>query len=405
MKSGILFFLLLVTSAQAFAQSKKQLNAELVRTKWEYDSISTLAVKKADQFLIKQQDFEAAQLRNTQRQATDLKDALKSVEKSYDQLIRLEKEPGKLVRLADLKTKISEFHEKLYVAVIPSNALERQTLILLKDTMPEKKRRRKEQKKYLREQVTRYSLATEVNKTKMIEMDKYSGVIDRVRPELDSIYLNYEQVLYGLALEESVLLDTIQKLRAFSLRDWPKNFTPAFEREFGKPERNEISQPTGEGWSTHVWYAYNEPVELVVDFIRYANPIPINEFSVEKMKSQGNVIRRFDPDPSLIYSNVDEEAEFPGGRVALLEYLSENFRFPEIVKEIGIQMPRQVVQFVVNKDGSISNIQMKKGTRDCRECDEEVIRVIKQMPEWIPAKINGKAVNSLYLLPVTICLR
>ena len=73
----------------SFAQSKKkineQLNAELALTKSEVDSITTLASRRAAQLLIKQRDFAAAQLRNTQRQGTDLMDALTKLEKHRNQ--------------------------------------------------------------------------------------------------------------------------------------------------------------------------------------------------------------------------------------------------------------------------------------------------------------------------------
>ncbi|WP_300356270.1 energy transducer TonB [Fluviicola sp.] len=407
MKLFILFLLFLFSAASIFAQSKKkindQLNTELAAVKTKVDSITVLVSQKASQLLIKQQDFESAQLRNTQRQATDLKDALKSVEKSYNQLIRLEKDPAKLVNLNALKAEIDRFQEKQSATELPKEIMEPKELILIKDTILEKKRSRKAQNEWLRGELVRYSLVIEENRTKLNQINNYSATIDRMRPELDSVYLSYEEVLYNLAIGEANLRDSIHKLREFSLKNWPKNFSPVFEREFGKPERNEISQPTGEGWSTNVWYAYNEPVELAVDFIRYANSIPINEFSVERMKSQGSVIRRFDPDPAMIYSHVDEEAEFPGGRSALMKFLAENFQVPEVLKEMGMSFKLRM-KFVVLEDGTLSDVTVYKGMPGCPECDREAIRVFKIMPKWIPAKLHGKTVKSQYNLPINIHL-
>lgn len=104
-----------------------------------------------------------------------------------------------------------------------------------------------------------------------------------------------------------------------------------------------------------------------------------------------------------IYTFVEEDAQFPGGNDALKKYLAENVHYPEIAYELGI-VGKHVVQFVITTDGSISQVKMKKGLPDCPECDAEVIRVVKGMPKWVPAKVNGKAVDSYYALPFSIHL-
>jgi periplasmic protein TonB len=104
-----------------------------------------------------------------------------------------------------------------------------------------------------------------------------------------------------------------------------------------------------------------------------------------------------------IYTFVEEDAQFPGGDDALKKYLAENVHYPEIAYELGI-VGKHVVQFVITKDGSVSQVKMKKKLPDCRECDDEVIRVVKRMPKWVPAEVNGKAVDSYYVLPFSIHL-
>ncbi len=58
------------------------------------------------------------------------------------------------------------------------------------------------------------------------------------------------------------------------------------------------------------------------------------------------------------------------------------------------------LRFIVLKDGSIVNINVIRGAYDHPECDAEAIRVVKSMPNWIPAKISGQPVNSYFNLPV-----
>jgi hypothetical protein len=401
MKAFILLLSLLFSAASIFAQSKKkineQLNAELAVIHAKYDSVTDLVSAKADQLMIRQGDFAAAQLRNTQRQGTNLMDALSKVEKPYNQLIRLEKDPAKLVNLNDLKAEIARFQKKQLATELPKEMMEAQDPVLLADAIPVKKRSRKAQNVWLREELIRYSLAIEKNMVKLNQINDYSAAIDRIRPQLDSVYWSYEEVLYNLAVGEANLWDSIHKLREFSLKDWPKNFSPVFERAFGKPERNEIVD-----WGTGVRYAYSERLELEPTFIRYANPIPINEFSVEKMKEQGQV-NRFKPDPSIVYSYVDEQAEFPGGRVALMQFIRDNFRIPEITEDIGLA-GRIRMSFIVLEDGSIMDVKVEKGIADCPGCDREAIRIIKKMPKWKPAKLKGRIVKSHYNLPIQIHL-
>lgn len=105
----------------------------------------------------------------------------------------------------------------------------------------------------------------------------------------------------------------------------------------------------------------------------------------------------------VIYDIVDEPADFPGGVSALRKYMSENLRYPQMAVEGNLQ-GKCFLQFYVMKDGSISNVQIKKGVVNCPECDQEAVCMVKAMPKWKPGKISGKAVNSTFSLPVTFKL-
>jgi len=93
--------------------------------------------------------------------------------------------------------------------------------------------------------------------------------------------------------------------------------------------------------------------------------------------------------------------EFVGGEIELSKFLSKNILYPKLAKENNIE-GRVIVRFVVEKDGSISNtdILRKLGFG----CDEEVIRLIKTMPKWVPGKQNGKPVRVYYTLPIVFKL-
>ncbi|HOJ37167.1 MAG TPA: energy transducer TonB [Ignavibacteriales bacterium] len=88
---------------------------------------------------------------------------------------------------------------------------------------------------------------------------------------------------------------------------------------------------------------------------------------------------------------------FPGGDDELVNFLSKNLKYPELAKRAGIT-GKVIVDFVIDIDGKISDIKVVKGIG--YGCDEEAIRVIKLMPKWIPAKIDGKPIRFKLSLPI-----
>ena len=88
--------------------------------------------------------------------------------------------------------------------------------------------------------------------------------------------------------------------------------------------------------------------------------------------------------------DVDQQPSFPGGTNAFNTFIVSNLKYPVVAQENGIQ-GRVVVKFIVEKDGSISNVEVDRSVYP--SLDNEAMRVIKNMPKWIPGQINGKAVK------------
>ena len=107
-------------------------------------------------------------------------------------------------------------------------------------------------------------------------------------------------------------------------------------------------------------------------------------------------------DSSHIFSEVEQQPSFPGGQGALLSWLSYNIHYPPVAEENGIQ-GKVVVSFVVEPDGSISNVAVVRGVDPT--LDQETVRVVKSMPKWNPGKQNGQAVRVKYNLPITFELK
>ena len=102
-----------------------------------------------------------------------------------------------------------------------------------------------------------------------------------------------------------------------------------------------------------------------------------------------------------IYEVVEDMPEFPGGMSALVDFMSKNVKYPKSAIDNNIE-GKTFVEFVVEKDGSVSNVRTKKGFD--KDCDAEAERVVKAMPKWTPGKVGGEAVRVSFVLPVAFQL-
>ena len=93
--------------------------------------------------------------------------------------------------------------------------------------------------------------------------------------------------------------------------------------------------------------------------------------------------------------------EFPGGQAELFKYLSENTHYPEIAELNRIE-GRVIVTFVVERDGSITDVKVAKSVDP--SLDKEAVRVVKSMPKWKSGKQNGEAVRVKFTVPITFRL-
>ena len=103
-----------------------------------------------------------------------------------------------------------------------------------------------------------------------------------------------------------------------------------------------------------------------------------------------------------VFDIVEQQPLFPGGPAALMKYLSEHTKYPVVAQENGVQ-GRVTVQFVVEKDGSISDVHVLRGVDP--SLDKEAVRVVKSMPRWTPGKQNGITVRVNYRVPVLFRLQ
>lgn len=113
----------------------------------------------------------------------------------------------------------------------------------------------------------------------------------------------------------------------------------------------------------------------------------VEEKPVEKPKEEG----------PLSVAMVEQKPSFPGGESAMYKWLQDNIIYPAAASEEGVQ-GKVTVQFIVEKDGSITHVQVVRGKHPA--LDAEATRVIRKMPRWTPGRNNGQPVRVTYHLPV-----
>ena len=156
----------------------------------------------------------------------------------------------------------------------------------------------------------------------------------------------------------------------------------------------------------------DEKDEIKLDEIEKSNKA-IGALTVEGTDEVGGEVLKIkdeiaQPEPpkavedNKIFEVVEQKPSFPGGDGALMSWLSQNIKYPSIAAEVGVQ-GRVIVQFVVEKDGSITDVKIAKSVDP--SLDKEAARVIKSMPHWIAGRQNGSPVRVRFTVPVTFKLQ
>lgn len=158
-------------------------------------------------------------------------------------------------------------------------------------------------------------------------------------------------------------------------------------------------------------------VAEIIDIVENDTDIP--EEKIEESESTNEAISVATPHPGPavmapmapaieeggeedIFEVVEEQPSFPGGMEKLMQWLSKNLKYPASAQETGTQ-GRVIVQFVVNKDGSIVEPKVIKSVDPA--LDKEATRVVSAMPKWNAGKQRGKPVRVRFTLPVTFRLQ
>ncbi len=103
----------------------------------------------------------------------------------------------------------------------------------------------------------------------------------------------------------------------------------------------------------------------------------------------------------VVFTVVENEAEFPGGLEAMNRFLAENIKYPTLAKQKNIE-GKVIISFIVEKNGTLTDIRTIKDIGE--GCGDEGVRIVKLMPKWKPAKQKGQPVRQQFLLPISFVL-
>ena len=120
-------------------------------------------------------------------------------------------------------------------------------------------------------------------------------------------------------------------------------------------------------------------------------------WSFEGQAQSSDVVVEEEP----IFAVAEVMPEYPGGVEARQKFLRDNIKYPKLEKDVALS-GKVIVKFVVEKDGSITDIQIIRSIS--LAFDEEIVRVIKLMPNWTPAKQKAYTVRAFVILPIDIDL-
>ena len=136
--------------------------------------------------------------------------------------------------------------------------------------------------------------------------------------------------------------------------------------------------------------------------VKYTLPIMFRLGNDSSDSKAAEAPREAKVDENGVHQVCEEMPEFPGGMAECMKYLSKNINYPEDCKKEGVQ-GRVIVQFVVDKDGSIKDPTIARGVHP--SLDKEALRVLSSMPNWKPGKQKGEAVKVRYTIPVMFRLQ
>lgn len=140
-----------------------------------------------------------------------------------------------------------------------------------------------------------------------------------------------------------------------------------------------------------------KPWKIALAVLATGSILVLNACELESVVAQKKTVKV----EGAIYQIVEKPATYIGGQDAFIDFLSENIQYPNAAQEDQIEGTVHV-QFIITKDGQVAEAQIKKGVNE--DLDQEALRVVNLMPDWNPGSQEGKAVNTMLIVPIRFSL-
>ncbi len=131
----------------------------------------------------------------------------------------------------------------------------------------------------------------------------------------------------------------------------------------------------------------NNPMKVLTVIIVFA-------FSSFVVAQQGSAVVE---EQEVFHDYISLAPEFLGGETAMMLYIANNFQYPQSAID-NIEQGKVYVEFVIEKDGSITNVKVLRGVSEA--IDNEALRLIKEMPKWKPGEVDGNKVPIRLIIPI-----
>jgi protein TonB len=243
--------------------------------------------------------------------------------------------------------------------------------------------KRKTQNELLKQSIRNYKVKYYVNSKNLEKIESNIKQIDSLILELKKLENNFKNVSENLKEKETENRDKLNTLENDYIKRGPKGFPKDYAVVF--PDAfTERTPPKNLAFDGVVEMPGDYEVIGDVDAVPAPKPVPEPARTINEDE---------------IYEFVDEPATFLGGSEAWYAYTKKNLVVPSEFKKLG-KSARCYVRFIVSKDGEISNVKLVRGIDNCPECDKEALRLMKNLPLFVPGRINGQNVNSQVSLPI-----
>lgn len=375
MKKLVLFLLICFVSplfGQTNKMKNKLLTAELSIEEQRSDSLYEIHY----QLMNETSDIRSNMVNRTivqlEKMEKEIETKKKKVSESIDKLQLLGYNPDSILtkdQLSHLPLRSFQEAKEYYMPY----ELEEYLYVDVSDRPMDIGRNIKEENEIMKEKIAAYRAEYPLNVQRKKNLEDYLAKLKQYETQLDTIMVSYEKMNHIVSYFEGKMRSKLDMLKEEYRRSGPNGFPEVYAKAFPDAfeERENVITQSGDA-------LFAEEPDII----------------------ESNVPEKEPP----VYLIVEQQAEFIGGMRAFKEYLAGSMRLPEIAKELEIS-GKVYVKFVVTSTGEISKVQLVKGIEDCRECDDEAIRLVKAMPRWKPAMNDGKTVDSWFTLPISFVVR